>query len=149
MVMRQRIKKHPRRYPNWLKRNSPKWLCKERAGWKCELCGVAQRAILHNRDGDPYMCYLHAAHAHRLDPHQPEPIQGERLICLCPHCHGCYCGFSSYFSSFLDNFSLVEWWISGKMSKDSHKSSRCRACAFSCSNQAAPTAFFTHRRKFI
>lgn len=91
-MMQSLRKRHPQRYPNWNRRkhNSPKWLCKERAGWVCEECGVAQRTILLNRDGEEYMCYLHAAHVHPLDPIQPVPICGQRLRSLCPSCHGVY-----------------------------------------------------------
>lgn len=91
-MMQSLRKRHPQRYPNWNRRkqNSPKWLCKERAGWKCEHCGIAQRAILLNKDGEEYMCYLHATHIHRLDPVQPAPLCGQYLRCLCPSCHGIY-----------------------------------------------------------
>jgi hypothetical protein len=91
-MMRDRQKRYPKRYPKWSRRkqDSPRWICKERAGWKCEACGVAQRTILLNRDGEEYMCYLHAAHVHHLDPFQPVPIEGQCLRCLCPPCHGSY-----------------------------------------------------------
>ncbi len=92
MSMRERVKQSPDLYPNWRKRKqeNPKFLCKERAGWRCEKCGVAHRAILKNADGEKYMCYLAAAHVHKLDSVQPEPIDGQRLRALCPTCHGVY-----------------------------------------------------------
>jgi hypothetical protein len=92
MSMMERIKRYPAKYPNWKrhKEASPKWLCKERANWLCEQCGVSHRSILMNSEGLPYMCYLSAAHVHKLDSIQPEPIQGQRLRAMCPGCHGAY-----------------------------------------------------------
>jgi hypothetical protein len=61
--------------------------CKEWAGWKCEHCGVAQFEVIESRTGQPYMVYLHAAHA---DPELRKDAQAPHLLALCVRCHARY-----------------------------------------------------------
>ena len=61
--------------------------CKVRAGWKCEHCGIAQFTVIESRTGQPYLIYLHAAHA---DPAQSKSEPQPHLIALCVRCHARY-----------------------------------------------------------
>ncbi len=94
MSMRVRVKTHQKRYPKWLhKKDSPTKLAKERDGNKCVTCGVADRTLVTDEEGNPrYILYLHGAHVNLLDPQyeKTEPLGGERLLAMCPSCHRTY-----------------------------------------------------------
>jgi hypothetical protein len=87
--MRERRKRYPRRYPKWPQTSA---LCRKRAGDRCEFCGVAQWTLTTSKRGKPCLIYLVASHIHRLDPEywRRQPINRQRLRCLCPTCHGTY-----------------------------------------------------------
>ena len=53
-------------------------------------CGVQDRTIAQNADGEDYYLYLPAAHVSYLDLEPVEPIDGQRLRARCPRCHGIY-----------------------------------------------------------
>lgn len=90
-MMRSREKQHPGLYPKWHhKKDSPAKLAKIRDGKVCVDCGVQDRTIAQNADGEDYFLYLHAAHVSYLDPDLVEPIDGQRLRARCPRCHGIY-----------------------------------------------------------
>jgi hypothetical protein len=89
--MRIRMKTKKRLYPHWRRKKlSPAMLAKERDGNVCVECGVPNRSLAYNAEGEPYILYLHASHLSYLDPYPIDPIEGQRLRARCPHCHGCY-----------------------------------------------------------
>ena len=91
MSMRLRQKTQPHIYPRWSNtQQSPARLCKERDGKHCVDCGVEDRALALNANGEAYFLYLHAAHIHALDPDPVKPIDGQRLRARCPRCHRLY-----------------------------------------------------------
>jgi hypothetical protein len=93
MSMRVRVKTHKKRYPRWMHKDSPTKLAKQRDGNKCVFCGVADRTLITDEQGDPlYILYLHGGHLSPLDPwfYKVEPIEGERLRAMCPSCHRKY-----------------------------------------------------------
>jgi len=93
MSMRVRTKTHRRLYPHWLKVDSPAKRAKARDENTCVVCGVRDRLLVLDDQGQPHhLLYLHAAHVSYLDPlyEQVEPIEGERLLSLCPRCHRDY-----------------------------------------------------------
>ncbi len=53
----------------------------------CEHCGIAQFMVIESRTGQPYLIYLHAAHA---DPAQSKSEPQPHLIALCVRCHARY-----------------------------------------------------------
>lgn len=63
------------------------YVCKEAAGWRCQRCHIKQGSWRRSkRTGNRYRVWLHAAHVHMHDTHNPQP----ELWCLCPSCHGSY-----------------------------------------------------------
>lgn len=94
MSMRARQKAFETLYPRWSrKQESPARLAKIRDGNCCTRCGVADRTLVLDELGLPHhMVYVHAAHLCYLDPlfFEIEPIAGQRLLTLCPTCHGSY-----------------------------------------------------------
>ncbi len=46
-------------------------------------CGIRNRSIAYNRDGDIYIVYLHIAHVFRNE----KMCEDAYLITLCPTCH--------------------------------------------------------------
>jgi hypothetical protein len=93
MSMRVRQKQRPDLYPHWSHKDSPAKQAKERDNNVCVACGVADRTLKLDEQGNPHhFIYLHAAHISYLDPQfaKTEPINGERLRAMCPSCHGAY-----------------------------------------------------------
>ncbi|MGH2505806.1 MAG: hypothetical protein ACRDHZ_00065 [Ktedonobacteraceae bacterium] len=93
-MMRSRQKERPGLYPKWrYKDDSPAHQAKERDGNMCIVCGVTDRTLILDEQGNPrYILYLHAAHLSDIDPlyWKTEPIEGQRLKAMCPRHHRQY-----------------------------------------------------------
>jgi hypothetical protein len=93
-MMRSRQKQRPDLYPKWRnKEDSPARQAKRRDNNQCIICGIEDRTIIFDDQGNPrYMLYLHAAHLCDLDPMywETEPIEGQRLRAMCPRHHRQY-----------------------------------------------------------